>query len=287
MLQHLFARVGTAVLAAGIAWGSVGSASAAPPRYSGGHAGGHAGGSHASYGGNHYHGGHSNYRPSYSGHSNYRPSYSGHSNYRPSYSGHSNYRPAYSGHSYYRPGYSGHSYYRPGYSYYRPGYGGYGYRYPYSTFSLGVNVGGLGYGYGYPGYYGYPSYSGYYGYPSYGVYSGATTYYAPSYVGNDVAVAPAAPATSYYPPAEQAPAPAASNAHLTVQVPAGARLWIDGQLTAQTGAVRSFETPSLDPGRSYSYKLVAEWVENGQTVTRERTVQFAAGNQAVANLTVP
>jgi uncharacterized protein (TIGR03000 family) len=174
-----------------------------------------------------------------------------------SHSGHAGYH--YGGHSY-----GGHNYY----------HGGYGYRYPGVRF--GVNVGGLGYygyGYSYP-YYGY--------YP--GAYYGATTYYAPSYY--DTTVVP--PTTSSYPPAEAAPPPATSNgAHITVQVPADARLWIDGQLTSQTGAVRTFETPALpDPGRTYSYRLRAEWTNNGQPVVRERTVEFGAGNQLVVNMTM-
>ena len=80
----------------------------------------------------------------------------------------------------------------------------------------------------------------------------------------------------------------ADAARISVQLPADAQLWIDGQPTTQTGVVRTFETPgSLQPGRSYTYKLVAQWVENGQTVTRERDVSFQAGGQTVVNMNVP
>jgi len=178
-------------------------------------------------------------------------------------------------------GYAGGHHYYGGQNYYRPGYGGYAYGYPRSSFNLGINIGGLGFGYGYPRYYGY----GYgYGYPAYAAngYPAYSTYAVPSYSTYEV------PTTSYYPPTETAPAPVATNsARLTIEVPADARLWIDGQLSNQTGPVRTYETPAtLEPGRAYSYRLVAEWVENGQTVSRERTVQFAAGNQLLVNLTV-
>ena len=173
--------------------------------------------------------------------------------------------------------YGGRSYYRPGYANY--GYRhAYGYRYPYRNWA-GY---GLALGLGYPYYYGsyaYP-YSGYaysgYAYPDYGAYS------APDVIEPDTTV-------SAYPPVETGPAPATlGSARVTVQLPANAQLWIDGQLTNQTGSVRVFETPAtLEPGRSYTYRLRAEWVENGQPVVRERAVNFQAGNEAVINLNIP
>ena len=49
--------------------------------------------------------------------------------------------------------------------------------------------------------------------------------------------------------------------------------------------MRTFETPAtLDPARTFSYQLHAEWIENGQTVVRDRTVEFRAGNQLIVNL---
>lgn len=141
---------------------------------------------------------------------------------------------------------------------------------------------GFGVGFGVPFYsgFGYPYDSGF-GYADYG------SEYGPDYGGPDV-IAPQ-PDIAAYPPAETAPMPGANgSARMTVQLPADAQLWIDGQPTSQTGSVRSFETPVvLDPGREYSYHLKAQWVANGQPVTRERKVTFHAGNQAMVNLNVP
>jgi uncharacterized protein (TIGR03000 family) len=171
-----------------------------------------------------------------------------------------------------------------------PYYGryGYGYRYPYygNGFLLGLGLGSGYYGYWNPYYsgYGYPySYSNTdygYSYPDYG-----NTY--PDYSGYDV-IAPQT-TVSGYPATEPAPNPVpVTSARLTIQLPADARLWIDGQPTNQTGAVRTFETPAnLNPGRTYNYHLHAEWTENGQVVARDRDLSFQAGNQAVVNMTVP
>lgn len=268
---------GIAALAVGVALGTAGAANAQHRGggHSGGHASGHAGGHmggaravapvHSYSGHGHYGAGHANY----GGHSYYHSNY-GHTNY-----GHTNY-----GHSHY-----GHY---PSYGYRYPGYG-YGYRYP--NYGYGYRYPYYGYGYGYPWGYaaslalGYALNRPYYDYGGYG-YS-----YVPSYSYSDYSYA--APAysgsvESYYPPAEPAPSPVINTAQITVQVPAGAKLWIDNQPSTQTGAVRTFETPAtLEPGRTYSYKVTAEWVENGQPVVRERTVEFSAGNQLVVNLTVP
>jgi uncharacterized protein (TIGR03000 family) len=248
MFKRLLAYAGGAVLAAGL---GASPANAQHVQHSGGHAGsgGHAvAAPHATY-----------VRPSnqfYRGHANY--GYGGRANY--AYGGHANYGSRYGGYAYRYPNYG---YSRYGYPYYRYGVGlGLGYPYYYNN-----------YGYGYPYSYGYS-------YPDYG------SYYVPSYGAADAF--PPAASTSAYPPAESAPPPAtAGSAHLTVQLPADARLWIDGQPTVQTGAVRTFETPAnLDPARGYSYLLRAEWVENGQPVARERRVDFQAGGQVVVNMTV-
>ena len=50
----------------------------------------------------------------------------------------------------------------------------------------------------------------------------------------------------------------ADRATLVVEVPANARLYINDQMTRQTGQVRTFNSPALEPGRTYAYKLVAQ-----------------------------
>src|SRR5207237_4561985 len=98
-----------------------------------------------------------------------------------------------------------------------------------------------------------------------------------------VYVPPAANPQQALPP----PRPAGSfgTARITLQVPANAKVWVDDLPTTQTGAVREYVTPpALEPGRTYRYTFRAQWEENGQTVTRERTVEFQAGGAVIVNL---
>lgn len=161
-------------------------------------------------------------------------------------------------------------------------------------FSVGVGsgrsyggYGGYGYGgYGYGGYRGgyydrgyYPRYSSY-GYSTYGYrpwYSSSYgSYYSrPSYV---------YPSTPYYAPqtvyyeAETPTVRSDAVAHIMVHVPsANAEVWLDGQPTSQRGMERTFMTPRLNPGSTYTYEVRARWTENGQPIERTRTVRFQTG----------
>jgi uncharacterized protein (TIGR03000 family) len=262
MFQRLLARVGIAALAAGVALGTSGPANAQQ-----GHQ--HVGGVHPAHvGGVH---------PAFTGTQRAFAAPAAH------YGAH-----IYGGHTYVNHYYGA----RNHANYYRGGryYGGYGYHRPYyyggyRSWYPGVGV-SLGLGYPYYGSYGYsyPYYSGY-SYPYYGSYLDSATYGVPDYWAT---LATPNTADSAYPPDETAPVPTTDTARFTVEVPADARLWIDGQPTNQTGTVRTFQTPGpLDPGRTYSYKLTAEWVANGQTVRQDRDISFQAGNQLVVNMLVP
>jgi uncharacterized protein (TIGR03000 family) len=74
---------------------------------------------------------------------------------------------------------------------------------------------------------------------------------------------------------EAKPAPA----RVTVQLPADARLLVDGVACPLTSSTRSFETPALDPGRKYFYTLTAEVVRDGRPVSDSRRVQLQAGKE--------
>lgn len=68
-------------------------------------------------------------------------------------------------------------------------------------------------------------------------------------------------------------------AAIDVRVPAGSQLWFQGQQTRQKGSVRLFASPPLEPGKTYAYKVKAEWTDaNGEKVERKRTVQVHAGD---------
>ncbi len=98
-------------------------------------------------------------------------------------------------------------------------------------------------------------------------------YYAPGYYSYYY---PATSYQSYYagqPQQQSQTAPA----QLVVQLPADARLTIDGTATQQTSSRRVFVTPPLDRGYNYSYTLTATAVRNGQTVTTTKQIPISAG----------
>jgi uncharacterized protein (TIGR03000 family) len=64
-------------------------------------------------------------------------------------------------------------------------------------------------------------------------------------------------------------------------------LWFDGVQTRQTGPVRNFESPALTPGQSYTYNLKAQWQENGQTVTRTKTLSVSPGQRLMVDFLNP
>src|SRR5207253_1465159 len=130
---------------------------------------------------------------------------------------------------------------------------------------------GFGFGYGYPGYWGYGS-PGYWGYgrPYYGY---APYYYSTPYVdaygGAVVATTPSTVTESLY-------RPAAAPAAVTVTLPTSdAQVWFEGVPMRQTGAVRQFTSPPLDPAQSYHYTVRAVWNEGDRTVDQTRTVTVA------------
>jgi uncharacterized protein (TIGR03000 family) len=64
-----------------------------------------------------------------------------------------------------------------------------------------------------------------------------------------------------------------------------ATLTIEGKATRQAGTTRLFESPPLDPAKSYTYTLVAKWMPNNYTtITRTRVVPVKAGATAEADL---
>jgi uncharacterized protein (TIGR03000 family) len=74
---------------------------------------------------------------------------------------------------------------------------------------------------------------------------------------------------------------------IVVRVPADATLSIGEQTFKQTGPERTLVTPTLKPGTTYSYALVARWKEKGADKTVTRTVSFQAGKVKTVDLTKP
>lgn len=160
------------------------------------------------------------------------------------------------------------------------GHGGHG---GFGHLNLGFGYGGYG-GYGgyYGGYYSDPYYYSYYPssyrsypYSSYGSYDyGSSSYYAP--------------ASSYLVRSPTPAQPAARTARIEIRVPDGAaQVWFDGAATTSRGTGRTFETPDLQTGRTFTYTIRASWEQGGQPVTDERVVEVAAGRASVVDFTRP
>jgi uncharacterized protein (TIGR03000 family) len=72
---------------------------------------------------------------------------------------------------------------------------------------------------------------------------------------------------------------------MNVRVPANAELWFDDEKTSQTGRLRPFVTPALEPGKDYSYEIRARWTEGGRAVEQTRIINLRAGDRLTLNLT--
>ena len=171
-----------------------------------------------------------------------------------------------------------------GYSQGNPyGYGGYGY-----------GGYGRGYGYGYPGYYGgnyfglsigsSPYYYGSgYGYssPSYGYVDGSYSY--PSYASPSYSSSGGIAYDSMGSPIQQAsyaPMLSGNQVGLRIAVPnENAQLWIQGQLMPGSGFERTFVSPALETGRTYTYTLRCSWTSNGREVSREKSLDVTPGQE--------
>jgi len=91
---------------------------------------------------------------------------------------------------------------------------------------------------------------GYYSYPTYSYYPYTPPVYVPDY---SSAYGTPVPAT-------------ATGAIVQVRVPsADAKVWFDGVQTAQTGLLRTFNSPPLTSG-NYHYQIKVRWIEGGRVV---------------------
>jgi uncharacterized protein (TIGR03000 family) len=77
---------------------------------------------------------------------------------------------------------------------------------------------------------------------------------------------------------EETSAPVTSK--VTVSLPSDARLWVDNLECPLTSAVRSFNTPALNPAQKYFYDLRVQIVRDGQTLTETQRVTITPGQEA-------
>jgi uncharacterized protein (TIGR03000 family) len=79
-----------------------------------------------------------------------------------------------------------------------------------------------------------------------------------------------------------------ARARLELRLPATAEIWVEGDRTSQTGSVRNFMSPQLEPGKSYTYSIRAHWTSvAGQDVEVTRTVKVQAGRRIVVDFLAP
>lgn len=83
------------------------------------------------------------------------------------------------------------------------------------------------------------------------------------------------------------PEVALPGAHLIVEVPADAKLFINDQRMQSTSSRRVFAIPTVDDGQSYRYQIRAEVIRNGKTYTDNREVEFRAGQTIKAFFAEP
>ena len=115
-------------------------------------------------------------------------------------------------------------------------------------------------------------------------------YYAPVESGKPAVEAPADPSVpAPAPPAPgDAPAPGEKkeaslrniDGMLAVEVPADAKIFVNGQQTSSTGEIRQYISRNLQPGYNYTYEVRAEMVVDGKTVEEVKTVDLKAGEVA-------
>jgi uncharacterized protein (TIGR03000 family) len=69
-------------------------------------------------------------------------------------------------------------------------------------------------------------------------------------------------------------------AMLNVNVPAEAKIFVNGAATTSTGTQRQYVSRGLEQGNRYSYEIRAEIVRDGKTISDTKTVSVSAGEQA-------
>jgi uncharacterized protein (TIGR03000 family) len=82
------------------------------------------------------------------------------------------------------------------------------------------------------------------------------------------------------------PAPSTlERARITVKLPPGATLYVDGKKNDRTELVREFSTPTLKPGQEYAYLMKAEVTRDGRPESQLTKVTFRAGEIVTVDFT--
>ncbi|MGL4554402.1 MAG: TIGR03000 domain-containing protein [Gemmataceae bacterium] len=74
-------------------------------------------------------------------------------------------------------------------------------------------------------------------------------------------------------------------AKLIFKMPEGAKLFVEGQLIANAAEQKTFRSPVLDAGKTYTYSLRVEAEKDGEKLVGEKTVNVKAGRTEDVDLT--
>lgn len=83
------------------------------------------------------------------------------------------------------------------------------------------------------------------------------------------------------------PPVAPDQAKITVKLPAGATLFVNGAKNERTELTRVFNTPTLAAGKTYEYTMKSETTRNGLPEYQEQKVEFRAGDVLTVDFTTP
>lgn len=162
--------------------------------------------------------------------------------------------------------------------------GGRGYTGAGLYFGTGYGYGNSGYSNGYYRPYGLGYTNGGYYSPyvgnSYSSYAPGTTYYStPGYVITpQVTTSPQIVQSGYQTTDNNT---TVANVRVVVPTPT-AQVWISNSLMSGEGTERFFKSPDLESGKTFTYRIKAKWMADGQSMEKTREVEVRAGS----NLTV-
>jgi uncharacterized protein (TIGR03000 family) len=79
-----------------------------------------------------------------------------------------------------------------------------------------------------------------------------------------------------------------TTALIEVKLPeSDADIWFQGERTSRVGIVRTFRTPPLVVGRSYTYDVLALWGQGAASTKEMRKVSVKSGDRLVVDFTAP
>ena len=80
------------------------------------------------------------------------------------------------------------------------------------------------------------------------------------------------------------PAQNPTSAAIEVRLPTDdADIFFDGDKTSQTGQVRTFTSPGLEPGKVYTYEVRARWFRNRDVVNMTQKISVTAGQRVTVD----